>query len=299
MDIRQLEYFSAVASHLSFTKASKTLHVSQPSISKAIKNLEDELGVPLFYRSPKRLELTDAGKAVLVNAKHVLEAFEQLTTELTDVIELKKGEINIGIPPIVGATFFSQVVKYFKEQYPHINIKLTEVGTKKIKEGVENGSLDIGLICSIPKTNQSFETLKLSKDPLQLVVYKDHHLASQTKIHFSTLATESFILYREDFSLHDTIIEQCLQNGFQPQIICESSQRDFMIEMVAAKLGIALLPSKVCEQITNKHIRVIPLSDTDLHLELGLVWRKDKYLPFAARQLIDTAHHLILTKEQI
>nr|WP_269758419.1 LysR family transcriptional regulator [Thalassobacillus sp. C254] len=105
MDIRHLEYFSEVAKHLSFTKASQTLHVSQPSISKAIKNLEEELGVPLFYRSSKQLDLTDAGKAVLTNAQTVLAAFRNLTTELNDVMDLKSGEVKIGIPPLLGQHF--------------------------------------------------------------------------------------------------------------------------------------------------------------------------------------------------
>lgn len=95
MDIRQIEYFSEVAKHLSFTKAASTLHVSQPSISKAIQNLEAELGVPLFYRSSKQLELTDAGRAVLVNAQHVLEAFKNLRSELTDIMELKKDKFGL------------------------------------------------------------------------------------------------------------------------------------------------------------------------------------------------------------
>src|SRR3954466_12733662 len=100
MDIHHLEYFSEVAKHLSFTKAASTLHVSQPSISKAIKSIEEELGVPLFYRSSKELKLTDAGKAVLVNAQRVLVAFGNLTSELSDIMEIKKGEIRVGIPPI-------------------------------------------------------------------------------------------------------------------------------------------------------------------------------------------------------
>ena len=132
MDIRQIEYFAEVAKHLSFTKAASTLHVSQPSISKAIQNLEAELGVPLFYRSSKRLELTDAGQAVLVNAKQVLEAFKNIRSELTDLMDLKKGQIRIGIPPIVGAEFFSKLVSQYKEQHPYIEIIIRrKLGQKK------------------------------------------------------------------------------------------------------------------------------------------------------------------------
>lgn len=145
MDIRQLEYFAEVAKQLSFTKAAATLHVSQPSISKAIQQLEVELDVPLFYRSSKQLELTDAGHAVLINTQHVLEAFKNIRSELTDLMELKKGKIRIGIPPIVGAEFFSKLVSQYKERYPYVEIVLTEVGTKKLEKVWNQETLILGL----------------------------------------------------------------------------------------------------------------------------------------------------------
>ncbi|TWI55259.1 LysR family transcriptional regulator [Halalkalibacter nanhaiisediminis] len=288
MDIRQLEYFSEVAKQASFTKAAATLHVSQPSLSKAIKNLEGELGVPLFYRSPKQLELTDAGKAVLMNAKNVLEAFKNLTSELTDIMEIKSGEIRIGIPPIIGAAFFSTLIGQFKESYPYVDILLSEVGTIKIKEGLEDGSLDIGLICT-PPTEGHFEMINLSKDPLMVIVHSEHSFAAKTEILFRELEHQPLILYRNDFSLHDRILEECSKNQFNPNIVCESSQKDFMIEMVGAKLGVALFPSKICESINKKEIIAIPLSDPEIHLELGLAWKNNKYLSFAVREFIHLA----------
>ncbi|WLD94444.1 LysR family transcriptional regulator [Alkalihalobacillus sp. AL-G] len=286
MDIRHLEYFTEVARHLSFTKAASVLHVSQPSISKAIKHIEEELGVSLFYRS-KHLELTDAGKAVLENAKHVLEAFNNLTSELTDVMDLKKGEIRIGIPPIIGAAFFSKLISRFKEDYPYVQITLTEVGSKKIKQGVEDGSLDIGLICNLPIQKGNFEIIKVINDPLMLIVHKEHPLANQEAIDLSDLKSEPFILYRQDFTLHDRIVEECSKKGFHPNVVCESSQKDFMIEMVEARLGIALLPGKVTHSITNQDIIALPLSNSKLSLELGMVWKRNKYLPFAVREFIE------------
>jgi DNA-binding transcriptional LysR family regulator len=286
LDIRHLEYFAEVAKHLSFTKASQTLHVTQPSISKAIKNLEGELGVPLFYRSSKQLELTDAGKAVLINAKKVLHAFKNLTLELTDIMELKSGEIRIGIPPIVGAAFFSKLISQYKEKFPLVKITLTEVGTKKIKKGVEDGSLDIGLICTVPAQGSNFEIINVLKDPLKLIVHQEHPLASQKEVHFSELANEPFILYRKDFTLYDLIIEECSKNNFQPNIVCESSQKDFLLGMVEGKLGVALLPSKICNDINNKPLTVLPISESDVNLELGMIWKKDKYLSFAVREFI-------------
>lgn len=293
MDIRHLEYFSEVAKHLSFTKASQTLHVTQPSISKAVKSLEGELGVPLFYRSSKQLELTDAGKAVLVNAKHVLEAFNNLTLELTDIMELKNGEIRIGIPPIVGATFFSKFISQFKELYPDITIILTEVGTKSIKQGIEDGSLDIGLICTLPSQSSNFEIIQVLKDPLMLVVYREHPFASQQEVDFSLLEQEPFILYQKDFSLYDLIIEECKKNNFQPNIVCESSQKDFLLGMVEAKLGVALLPNKICNEILNEKLIVLPLTNSTIYLELGLIWKKNKYLSFAVHEFISMSKKIL------
>lgn len=286
VDIRHLEYFSEVAKHLSFTKAASSLHVSQPSISKAIKSIEDELGVPLFYRSSKQLELTDAGKAVLVNAKNVLVAFRNLTSELSDVMELKKGEIRIGIPPIIGASFFSKLISQFKEQYPSVQITLTEVGTKSIKQGVEEGALDIGLICNVPVHSDSFEIIKLSTDPLMLIVHKAHPLAEKSSLQISDLENEAFIIYRRDFSLYDRILDECNKHGFYPHIVCESSQRDFMVELVEARLGVALLPSKICCQIHKPEVKALSLLDSELYLELGMIWKKNKYLPFTVREFI-------------
>ncbi|WP_088105764.1 LysR family transcriptional regulator [Halalkalibacter urbisdiaboli] len=291
MDIRQLEYFSEVAKNLSFTKAATTLHVSQPSISKAIQNLEGELGVPLFYRSPKQLELTDAGKAVLINAKHVLEAFHNLSSELTDMMDLKKGEIRIGIPPIIGAAFFSTLISHFKESYPLVDLILTEVGTKKIREGVDDGSLDIGLVCSIPVQSENFHVITLLDDPLMLVAHSENPLSSKPFVHYKDLEEESFILYRKDFSLHDKIIETCTKHGYYPSVVCETSQKDFIIEMVSAKLGIALLPSKIAMNITEQHLVSIPFKQPEINLELGMIWKKNKYLSFAVREFIELSRN--------
>lgn len=294
MDIRQIEYFVEVAKQLSFTKAATALHVSQPSISKAIQNLEAELGVPLFYRSSKQLELTDAGHAVLTNALQVLQAFKNIRTELTDIMELKKGQIRIGIPPIVGAEFFSKLISYYKEQYPFIEILLTEAGTKRIREEIENGELDIGLVCSCQSKNPQLDIITFMMDPLQLIVHADHTLAQKSSVTIQDLMHEPFIIYRKDFVLYDRIIDECTKAGFTPTIACETTQKDLFIEMVQAKLGIALLPQKICEKINSPTIRNIPIENNKIFLELGITWKNNDYQPFAVREFLTLAerfHH--------
>ena len=294
MDIRQIEYFVEVAKQLSFTKAAATLHVSQPSISKAIQNFEAELGVPLFYRSSKRLELTDAGQAVLINSMQVLESFQNLRSELTDLMQLKKGQIRIGIPPIVGAEFFSKLISVYKEQHPYIEILLTEVGTKRIREEIETGELDIGLVCSVTSTNENLETIRFLKDPLQLIVHESHPLAQKHSVTMADLTNDAFIIYRKDFILFDRIIEECKNHGFYPTIACETTQKDLFIEMVQAKLGIALLPQKIAEKIPYTSIKCIPFKEEAIHLELGITWKKNKYLPYSVREFIQLAREFVL-----
>lgn len=286
MDIRHLEYFVEVAKHLNFTKAASILHVSQPSLSKTIKYMEKELGVPLFNRSFRQLELTDAGKALLQNAKKVLNAYENLTLELNDVMELKKGEIKIGIPPIIGAAFCSHLISRYIDLFPLIDITLIEVGTKKIKNGIDEGTLDIGFVCNHSLHRKRTNSIELLNDPLMLVVHANHPLHHQQEIELKKIENEGLIMYRQDFSLYDRIMEECQQHGFFPKIVCESSQKDFIIEMVEAKLGVALLPSEICRKITNDQIVSLPLANSTLQLELGVIWKKDNYVPYAVREFI-------------
>lgn len=289
MDIRHLEYFMAVAHYLNFTKAANHLHLTQPSLSKTIKQMEESLGVPLFHRSFRKLELTDAGKALLQNAKVVLKAYQNLTSELNDVASLEKGEIRIGIPPIIGAAFCSMFISEYVSEYPNINMNLIEVGSKKIEEGINEGTLDIGFICHRPDQNKPIENYQVFHDPLMLVVHETHRLAKLRSIDFQTLKEEKFIMYRDDFSLYDRIVRACLEHQFYPKIVCESSQKDFMMQMVAANLGIALLPKKICDEMTSKELKAIPFTKEPIHLDLRMIWRKEQYIPYAVRAFIEKA----------
>jgi len=252
--------------------------------------MEEELGVPLFYRSFRQLELTDAGKALLQNAKHVLHAYQNLTTELHDVMNLKKGKIRIGIPPIIGAAFCSKIIGRYIDLFPLINVSLIEVGSKKISEGIRDGTLDIGFVCNNPVNRKEIETVQLVKDPLMLVVHAQHPLHKKKSVTYEDLENEAFVMYRQDFSLYDGIVDTCIKAGFYPNIVCESSQKDFILEMIEAKLGISLLPKQICERITNEQIVAIPFDQPAVFLELGMIWKKNDYLPFTVREFISVAN---------
>lgn len=289
MNIRHLEYFLEVVRQGSFSKAAAILHVTQPTISGMIKNLEDDLGAPLLYRDTKRLELTDAGQAVLEQSQQIVALFQSLAGQLEDITLLKKGTLRIGVPPITASTMFPRALGEFKQRYPNIQIQLHEFGSKKITQGINDGLLDIGIVCTLPENDDLFNVFPFIEDPLRIIVHPEHPLAKSLTVDFSALSGESFVQYSEDFSLGDKILHRCKQAGFQPIIICETSQREFMTQMVASKLGVALLPGKICDELNTDNIVSIPLAGPQIYLQLTIIWRKNRYLSFAARKWLEFA----------
>ena len=299
MNITHLEYFLEVVRQGSFSKAATSLHISQPSISKMIQSLEEELGVTLVLRNSKQVELTDAGRIILEQAQQIVERFQNLTMELDDIVHLKKGKLRIGLPHITGSTVLPGMLGEFNQNYPNIQIQLFEFGSKKIQLGVQEGALDIGIVCTPPTKADHFELLSLMKDPLRVIVHRDHRLAQNPVINFADLADEAFIMYSQDFSLYDCIWERCKSEGFQPRVICETAQREFMTQMVAAKLGIALLPSAICDGLNQTGITSIGIEDPQIYLQLAMIWRKDRYLSFAARRWLKFTADKLVTSPSI
>lgn len=283
MDILHLTYFIEVARHESFTKAAQALHVSQPSISKMIKNLEDELGVPLFYRTSKQVRLTDAGMAIFTRAQQTIESLRSLTADLADIIHVRKGQIKIGIPPMVE-TFFPKAIGAFKKQYPEIAIELFEVGSKKVESSIIEGTLDTGVVMLPVKRQDELNLLSFIEDPVMVIVHPEHPLAEKNAVSIKELQNEPLILFREDFALHDHILDKFAQSGFKPKIVCESSQWDFMVNIVEARLGIAFLPKIVCSKLSSHCIKSLELKETISPWHLAIAWKKNAYLPFAAKQ---------------
>ncbi|MEK5035869.1 LysR family transcriptional regulator [Paenibacillus sp. FSL R7-0302] len=292
MDIRQLEYFVQAARLNSFSRAAESLYITQPTISKMVRNLETELGADLFYREGRSIRLTDAGELLLVKAQNIVESFASLSSELDSLRNLKQGHIRIGLPPMVGASFFPAVIGEFHRKYPEVTIRLHEDGAKKVEDDVESGLLDIGAIV-LPVDPARFHCFTFVEEKLELLVPTGHRLDGAQQVPLKELAGEEFVLFREDFALHDRIISECVKAGFQPKVVYESSQWDLISRMVAAGMGIALLPETICRDIDRSRIAVIPLTEPVIPWQLGMIWRKDRYLSFAAREWIAFAMNVL------
>lgn len=282
MDIKHLQYFIEISKFNSFSKAAESLFITQPTISKMIKNLEIELNVSLFDRSRKQLVLTDAGKIILEQAKLIDKAFSNLKMKIDDLTGLKTGQIRIGLPPIFNAREFLRIVGLFHEKYPGITFHIEESGSKKIEEDIEKNLLDVGVVV-LPTQNHLFDYFAFMEEDLKLIIPPTHLLAVKEVVHLTELEQETFVLFNKDFVLNDRIIQACLKSGFKPHIISESAHLFFIEEMVANKLGVSLLPDSICNRLGD-NVRSIRVENPSISWSLAMIWGKNQYLSYAAKE---------------
>lgn len=281
MEIKHLEYFVEVAHQKSFSKAAEKCHVTQSTISKLIKDLERELGTPLFNRTSKYVQLTDTGAVFLDQAQEIVTKFANLTGEFQNRLKLERGKISIGLLPITGTTLFAEVLGEFKKKYPQIEISLSEHGSKRVILDILDGTLDAGVVCSVPDSRY-FDSFAFAEDPLHVIVSVRNPLSQGAALDLRSLAGESFVLYSSEFSLHDEIISKCKNEGFAPNVIFETSQFELMTQMVAADLGIAFLPGAACRELDPRRFAVIPVTNPQIIHKMFIIWKRGRAMSHAA-----------------
>lgn len=285
MELRELKLFLEVADFKSFTKAAEHSYLTQSTLSKAIKKLENELQMELFDRSTRHLHLNDAGKIVYEQSLKVFEAIDELKIRLDEFREIATGEIKLGIPPLIGTLFFSEIVRSFGELYPQVSLILIERGAKVIGQLVEEGTVDLGIVV-LPEDESKFNIFSFIQDNFMLFVYEEHRLAQKKSIKLAELEDEKLIIFSEDFALHDYIINACESAGFTPNIALKSSQWDVMIELVASKWGITILPNSIYYKQANDKVKIIPIEEPGLLWDLGVITKKKSYNSLAIRELL-------------
>jgi DNA-binding transcriptional LysR family regulator len=291
VDVHALRVFAEVVRQQGFTRASRALRLTQPAISKVVMGMEEELGTLLLVRERRRLRLTDAGQVVLTRAQGILDAMRVMEEEVQELSALRRGRLRIGTPPIVGVAFLPPLLAAFHSAHPGIALELREEGSHQIEELVRAHELDVGAVV-LPTDEEAFETLPLVRDQLRAVLHPSHPLARRQSVSLRELAETPFVLYRPEFALHGHILEACRRSGFQPTVVAESSHWDFIVAMVAADIGLALLPVTVCRLLDRRQVRSVRLSDPVIPWDAALVWRRDGQKSPATRAWIDLARRL-------
>jgi len=292
MDIRALRYFTEVVRQQSFTRAAEQLFVTQPTISKMMKHLEDELGMPLFIREGRSFRLTDAGRVAYERGQDVLSAMARMRTELSDLVSLERGELVVGMPPMSGGAFFAPVVSAFRKRYPNIELKVVEDGALAIETSVRSGQLEIGAAV-LPVDTQTFDQFGFAHDYLCLVAPSGSPWHGATTVTLADVADWPIVFYPEDFTLTKRILQGFARLGKTIRIAGRSAHWDFIVAMVDARLGIALLPQAVANRLAGLPFDVIRLDEEQIVWNLGLIWKKDVYLSHAARAWIKVTQDVL------
>ncbi len=284
MDVRTLRYFVEVVRQQSFTRAAEKLFVTQPTISKMLRNLEEELECTLLIREGRRLRLTDSGQALYQRGLNILEEFRQLEAELEDINDVKRGLLRLGVPPMVG-TQMAPLIGEFRQHYPGIELIISEFGGLTVQQAVLSGELDLALTAlpidpTLPITSQL-----LFSHPLCVVVPRTAYWLNRSTVAIAELAEESILIYNEDFALYRQLLDAFSSHGFTPKIAARSGQWDFLAAMVETGMGIAILPEPICQRLDSSKLLWLPLAPT-LLWQLGLIWRQGSYLSQSAQAWI-------------
>ncbi|TVX92735.1 LysR family transcriptional regulator [Paenibacillus agilis] len=286
MDIRQLTYFVQVAKCLNMTQAAKKLHVSQPALSKVIKNLENELDVTLIDRSSNPLTLTDAGAVLAAEAEQLIQSFDALSQSLYDTVRLNKGNIRIGIPPVIGTSFFPAIIASFREKYPGIQLTLIEEGAKTVERSLLDGTIELGIVI-LPVNEERITAIPIVEETYMLVVPHSHPLTKYEYVRVQDLKHESFVLLNQTFMLHDHILSVCNQAGFVPRVTFQSSQWDFLIELVGLQQGVTILPRPILTRVQSNLVKQIPIDHPTFRWRVAIVYKKQRYVSYSMKAFIE------------
>jgi DNA-binding transcriptional LysR family regulator len=293
MELRQLEYFSKVSKLRSFTRAAEQLHVAQPSVTNAIRKLEEEFELQLFDRTQKKVVLTSEGEIFLQRVERILYEIRETFVEMNDYKILNKGTIKIGVPPMIGAYLFPDIFTQFKKAYPDLEVLVFEEGSMAARTMLEKAELDLGLII-LPNSTNVFHTMPVITQQIVLCTSLDHLLCHEASVSFPQLKNEDFILLKEDSFHRHIIIQECKKHQFTPKIVFSSGQIQTIKALVASGVGISFLMQMVTKD--NPRITTIPLTDP-IELKIGLAWKKDRYVSKAAQAFIRFLHDYICLPE--
>jgi DNA-binding transcriptional LysR family regulator len=274
MELRDLRSFVAVAQQRNFSRAAEQLHVSQPALSEQIRKLEDELGAPLFERTSRGAVLTGAGEAFLPQARSVLAQADVAAETVRMVADGVAGTLTLGFIDSAALGILPPLIRRFTARYPAVKLRLRELGTRRQLEAVEAGEIDVGIVRG-PVWKPALAGRRIASESLLLALPAQHRLAGETAVRLGDLREEGFITYPADrgAGLYEETLRLCHEAGFEPTIVQEANEIYTIIGMVAAGLGVAIVPDSASAIATGGV--VYRPTDPRAELERWAVWREE------------------------
>jgi LysR family cyn operon transcriptional activator len=292
MEFRHLRYFLAVADALHFTKAAQGLPVSQPALSAQIKQLEQEVGVPLFDRVGRSVQLTRAGVIFREHARRALREMELAQTAIAEAEGLEGGTLAVGVVQTVNAYLVPEIVARFSTLYPHVGLKLDELSGPDIESGVKSGFLDLG-IGFVPVTSDRIESQQMFEEDFVLITSPRHRLSSRRFLPISSLTDEALVLLPGPFCTRRLLDASFQQAGVRPTVIVEMNSIEGILATVRTSKLATILPRLALGLGRHTSLRAIPLKHPTPHRGIGLLWKKGGYRSGAAQALADQAKGVV------
>ncbi|WP_042461982.1 LysR family transcriptional regulator [Neobacillus dielmonensis] len=287
MELRQLEYFTVVAEELHFGRAALRLQMTQPPLSQQILQLERELGVKLFERSKRHVELTNAGKVFLHEVRQILPQLELAKAAAQRAQMGVVGRLVIGF--VGSATFdiLPIIVREFQEQFPSVDLDLREMPTPMQIEAFHRKEIDIGFVRP-PVVDPLLSLLSVHQETCIAVVPKWHSLAKRASVSMSELSTERFILVEREVwsSWYDDILSKCRDAGFSPIIRQDVKEIQTAVGLVAAGLGISIVP-KSTVNLHARDVAYVSIEGEAPQVKMSIAWRTDNQSTIV-KQFLDT-----------
>jgi DNA-binding transcriptional LysR family regulator len=277
MELRHLRYFVAVAEQENVSRAALKLHVSQPGLSRQIRDLEDEIGFQLFERSAKSLKLTDAGKVFLTEARAVLQRAEDAVKKARAAIGGTRGEIHVGYAPSLTVQILPPMLRGFQGEFPHVHVKLHDLSSEEMLDQLGAGKLQVALTVRPPaKMLRGLSFLELARYAMVVAVGPSHPLAKLKAITLQQVAPEPLIgLNRKDYpEYHVEMKKLFTAAGLKPNFAEEHEGGTGIIAAVEAGRGIALVPSSLA-CIVGTRVKLIPLKPALPPILVGALWLKE------------------------
>lgn len=274
MELRHLKYFLKLAEELSFVRAADKLFISQPPLSRQIKELETEIGAPLFERNNKRVILTDAGKYYQKEIQELIQNLERINLTAKKISQNQSGEFRIAY---VSSTFsgdISKLIQFLSDKYPYVNFRLYEAPTVKQIAALEAGKIDLGIIRA-PLHSPKIESRLWFKDSFSLVFNRNKYsIASEEEL--EKLKEATFVFFNKEYApyFYDVLLQICSQYGFEPKVVHESNNISSIIQLVKNGLGISIVPTAIVKSHNYPELEYVELKKVNLFTDIVLATPK-------------------------
>ena len=279
MELRQLRYFVAVAEELHFRRAAQRLHIAQPPLSQQIQKLERELGVELLLRTNRRVELTDAGRVFLEEARRTLTNAGHAVDAVRAAARGEVGWLRLGFVGSVSYDLLPRLLSGFRERYPGVQMELRQLTTEEQMEALEKGDIEVGIARELEPAN-GLTVVPLMRERLFGALPAGHLLAGRGEIGLAELAEDSFIVVprREVPRLYDNFVYLCRAAGFDPRITQEALQFPTILGLVSAGLGVAVVPG-VVQAFRKTGVSCLPLTDSAAVSDISFAYSSGRESP--------------------